>query len=170
KLIKKYKPETPGQKKLRRLELAKAKTEKKPIDQTKPFLLKFGVNHIATLVEQKKAKLVIIANNVDPIEHVIWLPTLCRKMGVPYVIVKGKARLGSAVNLKTATSVAFTTVKPEDLGEFEKIVTLAKANYNDKADQIVRAVGGGKLGQRSSHAVKKREEALRKAQLMKVEN
>ena len=36
----------------------------------------------------------VIAHDVDPIELVIWLPALCRKMGIPYCIVKGKARLG----------------------------------------------------------------------------
>jgi large subunit ribosomal protein L7Ae len=37
----------------------------------------------------------VIAHDVDPIELVVWLPALCRKMEVPYCIVKGKARLGS---------------------------------------------------------------------------
>ncbi len=45
--------------------------------------------------EQGKAQLVVIAHDVDPIELVVWLPALCRKMGVPYAIVKGKSRLGS---------------------------------------------------------------------------
>ena len=44
---------------------------------------------------QGKAQLVVIAHDVDPIELVVWLPALCRKMGVPYAIVKGKARLGA---------------------------------------------------------------------------
>jgi hypothetical protein len=48
-------------------------------------------------VEKKKAQLVLIANDVDPIELVIFLPALCRKMGVPYCIVKNKARLGRVV-------------------------------------------------------------------------
>ena len=41
-----------------------------------------------TLVEQGKAQLVVIAHDVDPIELVIWLPAVCKKMGVPYCIVK----------------------------------------------------------------------------------
>lgn len=44
---------------------------------------------------QNKAQLVVIAHDVDPIELVVWLPALCRKMEIPYCIVKGKARLGS---------------------------------------------------------------------------
>ena len=41
---------------------------------------------------------------------VIFLPALCRKMGVPYCIVKGKQRLGRVVHRKTATCLAITTV------------------------------------------------------------
>jgi len=37
----------------------------------------------------------VIAHDVDPIELVVWLPALCRKMEIPYCIVKGKARLGT---------------------------------------------------------------------------
>ena len=42
------------------------------------------------LVEQGKAQLVVISHDVDPIELVVWLPALCRKMNVPYCIVKVK--------------------------------------------------------------------------------
>lgn len=37
----------------------------------------------------------VIAHDVDPIELVVWLPALCRKMEIPYAIVKGKSRLGA---------------------------------------------------------------------------
>jgi large subunit ribosomal protein L7Ae len=52
---------------------------------------------------QSKAQLVVIAHDVDPIELVVWLPALCRKMEVPYCIVKGKARLGSVLYLPCLT-------------------------------------------------------------------
>jgi len=34
----------------------------------KPITLKYGINHVTNLIEQKKAGLVVIAHNVDPIE------------------------------------------------------------------------------------------------------
>ena len=55
---------------------------------------KYGPNHIVAFVEAKKAALAVIAHDVNPIELVIFLPAICRKMRVPYVFVKGKARLG----------------------------------------------------------------------------
>lgn len=41
---------------------------------------------------------------------VLFLPALCRKMGVPYCIIKGKARLGRLVRRKTCSAVALTQV------------------------------------------------------------
>jgi large subunit ribosomal protein L7Ae len=49
----------------------------------KPCFAKYGLNHVVALVEAKKAQLVVIADDVDPIELVVFLPALCRKMGVP---------------------------------------------------------------------------------------
>lgn len=34
----------------------------------KPVTIKYGINHITNLVESKKAQLVCIAHDVDPIE------------------------------------------------------------------------------------------------------
>ena len=51
-------------------------------------VLSVGVNRVVSAVEKKKASLVVIAHDVDPLEIVLFLPTLCRKMGVQYCIVK----------------------------------------------------------------------------------
>merc|ERR1712121_231622 len=80
KLLHKYRPETKAEKK------AGGKTE---TAGKKPITLKYGINHITNLVESKKAQLVVIAHAVDPIEIVVLLTDLCRKMGIPYCIVKG---------------------------------------------------------------------------------
>ena len=78
------------------------------------MVLKYGLNHVTTLVENKVAKLVIIAHDVDPIELVCWLPALCRKKEVPYCIIKGKGRLGQLVHKKSASCVAITATQQED--------------------------------------------------------
>ncbi|KAL0666418.1 hypothetical protein Bca4012_029122 [Brassica carinata] len=76
---------------------AQAEAEGKPSESKKPIVVKYGLNHATYLIEQKKAQLVVIAHDVDPIELVVWLPALCRKMEVPYCIVKGKSRPGTVI-------------------------------------------------------------------------
>lgn len=113
KLLKKYSPEDDKQKAERLKQEAQNKQQGAAQDSKKPTVLKFGLQHVTKLVEERKAKLVVIATDVDPIELVIWLPTLCRKMDVPYTFVKSKAALGTLVHQKTATCVALTDVKKD---------------------------------------------------------
>ena len=114
-LMAKYAPETAAAKKARLVEKAKAEAEGKPVEEKRaPFVVKFGLDNVTKLVEKKQAKLVLIADDVDPLELVMWLPALCHKMGVAYAIVSGKARLGALVHQKMATCVCLTGVNPED--------------------------------------------------------
>merc|ERR1712014_282106 len=111
-LLKKYVPETRDAKKKRLMEMAEQKKAGQEVKTKKPQVIKFGLNHVTTLVEEKNAKLVVIAHDVDPIELVVWLPALCRKKDVPYCIIKGKSRLGAVVRKKTATCLAIASVRP----------------------------------------------------------
>ena len=114
KLLHKYKPEGKQEKKERIAAAAEAKAGGEGEEaKKKPLYVKYGLNHITKLCEDKKAQLVVIAHDVDPIELVIWLPAVCRKVDIPYCIVKSKSRLGSIVGKKTATAVALTSVRPE---------------------------------------------------------
>ncbi|PCC98403.1 hypothetical protein CO192_15865, partial [Halopseudomonas pelagia] len=104
KLLEKYRPETEAVRKERLRKAAEAKIAKKDEPPAKrPNTVRAGTNTVTKLVEKKKAQLVVIAHDVDPIELVLFLPALCRKMGVPYCIVKGKSRLGALVHRKTCT-------------------------------------------------------------------
>jgi large subunit ribosomal protein L7Ae len=81
KLLNKYRPETKTDKKERLLKEATAIKEgkKKEDVSKKPYVVKYGLNHVVGLIENKKASLVLIPNDVDPIELVVFLPALCRK-------------------------------------------------------------------------------------------
>ena len=111
KLLEKYVPETKKEKKERLKNEAKEEKRKQKKDGKKPIVLKYGLNHVTYLVEQKRAKLVLIAADVDPIETVVFLPSLCKTMDVPYAIVSSKARLGNLVGKKTSTCLALTDFK-----------------------------------------------------------
>jgi len=128
--------------------------------------LKFGLNHITHLVEQKKARLVVIAHDVDPIELVLWLPQLCRRMEVPFCFVKGKARLGKLVGKKTATAVALKDVSNEHRSEFETLLKTFRTQFNDNTD--LRKTGEGRLGTKSQHVKDAREKAIANEQVKKT--
>lgn len=164
KLMHKYKPETKKEKKVRLTQIAekREKTGQAPPTGKKPIVIKYGINHITSLVESRKAQLVVIAHDVDPIEIVVWLPALCRKMGVPYCIVKGKARLGKLVHKKNATAVAITNVRSEDKGSLDKLCEAANSNYAERVETIRRTWGGGVMGNKSTAKTAKIEKAKQK--------
>ena len=119
KILEKYAPETKKEKKERLKNEAKEKEKgKQKKDGKKPIVLKCGLNHVTFLIEQKRAKLVLIAADIDPIETVVFLPSLCKTMDIPYAIVSSKARLGSLVGKKTTTCLALTDFK-ENAAELE---------------------------------------------------
>jgi len=151
KILNKYRPETKAEKKERLTQEATAvKDGKKKEDVSKkPFTVKYGLNHVVGLVENKKASLVLIPNDVDPIELVVFLPALCRKMGVPYAIVKGKARLGTVVHKKTAAVLALTEVRPDDKNALSKLLSTIKEGYTEKNETSRRQWGGGIMGQKA---------------------
>jgi len=168
--LEKYSPETKQKRKER--EIKKAKGDSLP-DSRKPKFIKSGLGQVTGLVEQKEAKLVIIAHDVDPIELVIWLPTLCRKKGVPFLIVKGKARLGKVVHKKTCTCLAVTDVEQgKDAKELSVFVEKAVENFNERHIPFLAirntellktgagAYGGGIMG--SKHQAKKDKEEKRR--------
>jgi large subunit ribosomal protein L7Ae len=161
KLLDKYKPETKKEKEARIAKEAEDKVAGKVVKKLTSGLneVKFGLNHVTTLVEEKKAKLVIIASDVDPIELVVWLPTLCRKLGIPYVIVNNKGVLGKFVHQKKAAALALVNIKSEDLSAFERIVDVANAKFAlNVAGQ--KRWGGGVMGLKTQKRLEKRAKQL----------
>lgn len=68
-MIDKYRPESKAAKKERLRKRAAARAAGKPDVPTKrKIAVRHGANTVTTLVEQKKARLVCIANDVEPIE------------------------------------------------------------------------------------------------------
>merc|ERR1719228_1806580 len=162
-LLDKYKPETKQAKKERLRKRAEERAAGKQDRPSKrPPVVRSGINTVTALVESKRAQLVVIAHDVDPIEIVIFLPALCRKMGVPYCIVKGKARLGRVVHRKTATSLAITQVNPEDRPGLNKVIEAVKTNFNDRFEEVRKHWGGGVMGSKSQARVAKLEKAKAK--------
>jgi large subunit ribosomal protein L7Ae len=167
-LLATYRPETKEEKTKRLKSAAKQEVKQGEAKQgPKPIFVKAGLNHVTELVESKRAKLVVIAHDVDPIELVVWLPALCRKMNVPYCIVKGKARLGHVVHKKTATTLAITDVRKEDQAKLDQLVQNFRLSYNDNVSDR-KKWGGGILGPKAQAVIRKREAAVKAAAAAKL--
>jgi len=168
-LLDKYRPETKQAQKERLRARAEARAAGKEDTPTKrAAVVRQGVNTVTTLVERKKAQLVVIANDVDPIELVIFLPALCRKMGVPYCIVKNKARIGRVCRRKTTSCLAITQVESNDRSSLNKLVETVRTNYNERGEEIRKHWGGGSLGGKSAAKITKLEKAKAKEMAGKV--
>merc|ERR1719389_1189570 len=167
KLLAKYSPEGKKEKvqRLKSLAEARAGDAGKANRGEKPVLLKFGLNHVTTLIEEDKAELVVIAHDVDPIEVVVHLPALCRKKGVPFAFIRGKANLGRLCHMKTATAVALTEVRREDQVDLEQLKAQFKTQFNDNAN-LTKKWGGGIMGIKNQHMMRARQR-LRDIELAK---
>jgi len=89
---------------------------------------------------------VLIASDVDPVEIVLWLPALCHKMDVPYVIVKGKALLGRLTQQRSTSCACVVNIRPQDKDPFEKLIQSARKRFNDRHEEIRKQWGGRQLG------------------------
>jgi len=149
KLFKEYQPPSRAQRKQRLRELAEAKAKGDNAEPAKELQVKFGLNHVTNLVQNKKAQLVLIAHDVDPLELVVWLPTLCYKMDVPFAIVKGKAALGKLVNMKTATCVCLSQVHSKHGHDLELLTTSVRSAFNDQFEQLRKKKGESHFGMKT---------------------
>ncbi|MGQ9468264.1 MAG: 50S ribosomal protein L7Ae [Nitrososphaerales archaeon] len=87
--------------------------------------VKKGTNEVTKAIERGLAKLVIIAEDVEPPEIVAHLPILCEERKTPYIFVPSKAQIGSALGIDVSSASA-CIVEP---GEAASIL-----------DQIIKAV------------------------------
>ncbi len=76
-----------------------------------------GTNETTKAVERGVAKLVVIAEDVDPPEVVAHLPIICEERKIPYVFVPSKARLGTAagIDVQSASVCIVDTGEASDL-------------------------------------------------------
>ena len=75
--------------------------------------IRVGTNEVTKSSERAEAKLVVMAEDVDPVEILVHIPMLCEEKRIPYIYVPKKQRLGQSAGLtKSAASIAI--VEPGD--------------------------------------------------------
>ena len=68
--------------------------------------IKKGTNETTKAIERGLAKLVLIAEDVDPPEVVAHLPLLCEERKTPYVYVPSKEKMGEMAGISVSAASA----------------------------------------------------------------
>lgn len=84
--------------------------------------VKKGTNETTKAVERGIAKLVVMAEDVEPPEVVAHLPLLCEERNIPYIYVPSKAQLGSALGIDVAAASAAIIEPNEAQALVEQII------------------------------------------------
>ena len=82
-----------------------------------------GTNETTKAIERAQAKLVVIAEDVDPPEVVAHLPLLCEERKIPYTFVPSKEKLGNAVGIDVPAASACIIKEGDATGLIKEIVT-----------------------------------------------
>lgn len=139
KVLKKHQPETKSERKNRlKTNVAEGKDTPAP-----SAVVVYGIKQVTQSITKKKAKMVIIASDVEPLEIVMWLPALCIKQGVPFTIVKGKARLGQICHQKQATCLALCNVAAQSKSDVDKLISSIRPEWLDCGPY--KQIGGGEI-------------------------
>jgi len=77
-----------------------------------------GTNETTKAIERGLAKLVVIAEDVNPPEVVAHLPILCNEHKIPFVFVPSKDQIGPAIGIDVPTAAAAVL----DAGEGSQIL------------------------------------------------
>ena len=77
-----------------------------------------GTNETTKAIERGIAKLVILAEDVEPPEVVAHLPILCEERNVPFVYVPSKIQMGSPLGIDVGSASA-SIIEP---GEAQAII------------------------------------------------
>ena len=78
--------------------------------------IKKGMNEATKAVERGKAKIVVVANDINPPEIVMHLSPICDEKKIAFVVAGSKTELGSSAGLGVPTSA----IAVMDAGEAKK--------------------------------------------------
>jgi large subunit ribosomal protein L7Ae len=88
----------------------------------KTGVVRKGTNETTKAVERAQAKLVVIAEDVDPPEVVAHLPLLCEERKIPYMFVPSKQKIGDAIGIDVPAAAASIVNEGEAKGLVKEII------------------------------------------------
>ena len=103
-------------------ELASKALQALELVRTSGGKIKKGTNETTKAVDRGKAKLVLIAEDVEPEEIVMHLPPLCEEKNVPYLYIPSKTEIGRAAGIDVAAASACIIEPAEAKDLVEEII------------------------------------------------
>jgi large subunit ribosomal protein L7Ae len=97
-----------------------------------------GTNETTKAVERAQAKLVVIAEDVDPPEVVAHLPLICDERKIPYVFVPSKQKIGSAIGIDVPAAAASIVELGDSAGLVKEI--------SKRLEEVKKQAGTGSSG------------------------
>ncbi|MCL6579418.1 MAG: 50S ribosomal protein L7Ae [Candidatus Bathyarchaeota archaeon] len=82
-----------------------------------------GTNETTKAIERAQAKLVVIAEDVEPPEVVAHLPLLCEERKIPYIFVPSKEKIGTAIGIDVPAASACIIKEGDATGLVKEIVS-----------------------------------------------
>ena len=89
--------------------------------------IKKGVNETTKALERGFAKLVVVAEDVSPVEIVMHLPPLAQEKNVPIIAVDSKQELGKAVGIEVPSSSVAVIDVGKAKKEFDELIKKIEA-------------------------------------------
>ncbi len=85
--------------------------------------IKIGINEVTKAIERNSAKLVVIAEDVTPVEIVMHIPVIAKEKNIPFTYVKTKDELGKAVGISAKASCIAVMDAGVNLKELQSLVS-----------------------------------------------
>ena len=120
-----------------------------------------GTNESTKAIERGSAKLVVIAEDVEPEEIVMHLPPLCEEKRIPFVFVASKKDLGKAAGL----GVPCAAIAIASTGNGEELVKeIVSKTSSTKAAEVKEAKAKEEKEKPAKEAKPKKAPAKKKAE------
>ncbi|MEA3343846.1 MAG: 50S ribosomal protein L7Ae [archaeon] len=81
-----------------------------------------GTNEATKAIERGLAKLVVVAEDVEPIEVVMHIPMICKEKDVPVITVPSKQELGAACGIEVPTAAVAIADEGKGKKQVEEVV------------------------------------------------
>jgi len=85
--------------------------------------IKIGINEVTKAIERNLAKLVVIAEDVTPVEIVMHIPVIAKEKNIPFTYVKTRDDLGKVVGISAKASCIAVMDAGVNLKELQSLVS-----------------------------------------------